>query len=381
VFALTGDDRPAADLTALAELLSCRQVNPAGVVRGLGAAGFEAAWADGRARFAAEWAAAPVEGLDWHRRVETTAPRTPSGPTTFLNVRLIPERAGQHLWHLDRLIAAEPNDLGHFHARARAHAARGEFPAAAADYDRALDRGLALGLTPGATVYRMRATVRAELGDWKGAEEDLAASRAQPPDLPFPGPTAANAANAVRVPLALVRLRRGNEEGYRAVCAELAAATRGAPAAGGGLTINSVASYWPVLLRDGADPGQQDLYPAAADLIRAAASGLAARLANPIGLGPALRYRQGRYAEAEEQFGQQAATACDYFFLAMAQHRQGNPEAAKSLANGIELQGQSRATPAIDATGIGVTPFASGWQVRVAEDELRKEAEGLIGKK
>ena len=82
------------------------------------------------------------------------------------------------------------------------------------------------------------------------------------------------------------------------------------------------------------------------------------------------------------EFGTSGATACDYFFLAMAQHKQGNPEAAKTLAKGVELQGQSRASPVSELAGFGARPFAGGWQSRVAEDELRKEAEGLIlGKK
>jgi serine/threonine protein kinase/WD40 repeat protein/tetratricopeptide (TPR) repeat protein len=370
LFTLTGDDRPAADLVALAELLSGRQVNPAGIVQGLGPAAYRTAWEGGRDRFAADWAAAPVAGPDWHRRVVAPPPTTAVfAPATGGLLTVRGDRAGQYLWHLDRLMATEPNEPRYHVLRGQAYTARGDFAAAVA----AFDRGIALDPDPSAAVFQARARARAELGDWAGAEDDLVAVLARP--TPTFGP--AGQARPAQAWLALVRLRRGNEDGYREACAE---AIRTAHGTGGGSGFNGPRQYWVALLRDGVDPDVKSVAPTT----QALQTGGFTRVSfGPFQVELALRYRQGRYDEVEAALRTAGIppTAADDYFLAMAQHRQGKPEAAKTLAKANDLRAQGRTgRPPDPALGSGGSLF-SGWQVRIVEDVLQKEAEGLIGGK
>ena len=104
VYSLAGDDRPAAELVSLSETLSTRQVNTAGVIQGLGPAGFRTAWGAVRPKFASEWSIPPVEGSDWDRWcVPQLAGQTAFQFQTF-QTRTSTERTGQYLWHLDRLV-------------------------------------------------------------------------------------------------------------------------------------------------------------------------------------------------------------------------------------------------------------------------------------
>src|SRR5262249_10433356 len=297
-----------------------------------------------------------VGGLDGHRGLKAVVRR--GGGFAF--ARVLSERSGQLLWHLDHLIAAEPDQASHFVERGKTLQQRGDFTAAAAAFDRAI----ALDPTLGTAVRSPRANARAELGNWKGAEEDLLAGLAQPADSPVLAPSPED----IRVMLALVRLRRGDERGYRQVCEEFANAARKSDEGSSGPSRVNVNLFWPVLLRANADPALKDLLPPADDL------GLwrSSLSISPFNLQLALRYRQGRYAEVVDLLLSDP-TPVNYYFLAMAQHRLGNPQAGESLARGIERQGKARATRQADLSLV-----SGSWQRRVAEDELRREAEELI---
>lgn len=368
IFSLTGDDRPADDLVALAELLSVRQINSAGIVQGLGSAGFRAAWDARREKFASDWAATPVDGLDWHRRNLSSEAMLRSGGFVG-NFR---DRVGQFLWHLERLIPAEPDEARNYIQQGRCHSSREEFAAAAAAYD----RGIALDPKQPPNMYRMRANARAETGDWKGAEEDLVKLLTLPVD---PGVIESLNRGSNRVPLALVHLRRGNETGYRASCTEIIKAIHDNPIGKGPTLSLLTRASWAVLLRDPVDISINDLLPSPSDL--STVVGFSTLRLEAFNFGLALRYRQGRYAEAMEQFRSPAAKPADYFFLAMTQHKVGNPEARKTLAKAIELQTQPHALPPTSNAGTNLQTITK-WETRIVEDELRKEAEGMIvGKK
>jgi WD40 repeat protein len=331
LYELDPDDRPTADLVALAELLSSRHVTAGGLVQGLGPAAYREAWAAGRERFAADRAAPPVEGVAWHRRHRSSL------------------MDGQARWHLDRLVAAEPDEPRHRTARGWVALRLGDWRAAEADLTWALERGPAT-----AELLSGRAATRAELGKWEAAEADLVEAARESPTT------------AGRVALALVRLRHGDEVGYRAECGALFAAA----ARKSGVThVDTRLGIWPGLLKDGVlpdlegfQPGPESLYP------RGGAVGA------PFHVEAAVRYRQGYYATAATALGPNPDRAVDYYLLAMAQHRMGKPEAKASLEAGRRLE----ADP-VDPEPGATAPSVPHWQADLATAMLRKEAEGLIG--
>lgn len=374
VYSLVGDERPTDELLALAELLSARQVNSAGVIQGLGADGFRSIWADRREKFAADWAAAPVEGLAWDRR--QVPRRANAGGNVFqgaafsvggrLSTASVRERSGQHLWRLERLIAAEPNEPSNYSLRGQAHVNRGELIEAEAAFSKAIELRKDLQ-APRDLIAR--ANVRADLEKWEEAEKDLTVYL----QWLSTQPSASPATNSMRAALALLQLRRGDEKGYRFQCSEIMKSNFAKKNVGTGSLQQGL---WSVLLRDGVDSKLKEIAPTAADLPPSSAVG---RINGEMFDVPAaLRYRQERFTEAEEQFDQLfSPTAADLFFRAMNQHRLGKPEARKTLEKAIELHGVK---PVDDDTFESVN--ARTWQSRIVTATLRQEAEELIlGKK
>jgi hypothetical protein len=153
---------------------------------------------------------------------------------------------------------------------------------------------------------------------------------------------------------------------YRADCAELKKTESQTSGPG-------IAALWPALLADGAVPDLKDLLKGEDDGFVPFFRSMNLRLA--------LWYRLGRDEDVETWFLNAASQSrADHYFLAMAQHRRGKSEARATLekANAMTAEPAGR----VDfPSGIGFTravPPTGGWQLRVLEEILRKEAEGLI---
>ena len=264
--------------------------------------------------------AAQPEPVAWHDR--TAAHCENFGP------------AWAAVWHLDRLIAARPDDWSLFARRARIHRRLGDPASAEADESRAIalgppDRlrawqtheandlaaaaeaagrwteartrldGLIAAIGPNAGLYLRRAEAQASLGHWALAADDLAAafrsgfSFSDPFDAVFRLRMTTHGPHPDRhalEPLVIYRLTAGDLEGYRSVCSMIRRLTpRGAR---GGIELFVV--YLLTMGPDGsADPG---------DTVRRAESAIAGlSVEEAMGaqryLGAAL-YRAGRYAEA-----------------------------------------------------------------------------------
>jgi WD40 repeat protein/Tfp pilus assembly protein PilF len=216
------DDRPAADLLRLAQLLSARHADGSGDILPLPQEEWRRAWQELRAKYPGEFAAAPAEGaLAWHRREAAEA-----------------ELARQWFaaaWHLDRLIAAGSDWPSHYLRRGTARAELGRHEEAAADFGRAIElgevgpapwlargrahielkrweRGItdltrALELEPDAEtwVWERRGQAYAERGAWDRAEADLVTAV----EVRKSGEPSAWTAYA------LLRLRAGDHDGHR----------------------------------------------------------------------------------------------------------------------------------------------------------------------
>ncbi|HKB05737.1 MAG TPA: WD40 repeat domain-containing protein, partial [Gemmataceae bacterium] len=374
VYSLAGDDRPVGELLGLTEVLSARQVNTAGVIQGLGAAGFRESWETTRPKFASEWSNPAVEGSEWDRLClpPVLGGLGASGLAPFAG-RGTSERWSQYLWHLDRLVVAEPDSAALHATRARLLNTRGDHAAAEAAFTRAID----LKSDERKSLLVGRANARAELGKWENAEADLVESLKTPvPEKADFGFTPFRQAEPARLALALLRLRRGDLDAYKADCVQLTA--EGPWKGGFNPVATRLSSMWPGLLADGAVPNLKDL-------LRGVDSDLDSAF-EPVGVPMSLRlaayYRLGRDADVEKLFPiLPSPTRADHYFLAMAQHRQREPEARATLEKANATK--SEAPPWVGPSGlIGIRQAATGWQGPVVEEVLRKEAERLIlGKK
>jgi WD40 repeat protein/serine/threonine protein kinase len=215
--------------------------------------------------------------------------------------------------HLDALIRAHP-DQGAFYARrGQAHFELEHCAAAAADYDRALAAGVQDG--------------------------------------------------RIGLNQAYLRLRQGDREGYRAVCARLLAAL--GPTANA-LTANNTAWRGCLLPDAVVNPAR---------IVQLAEQGVAAEPRNPIHLntlGAAL-YRAKRWQEAVQKLEEaikvqgQGGVVEDWLFLSMAHHQLGHADQARDYL--------ARATGALDQEELNPS---MPWYRRLECQVLRQEAETLL---
>jgi WD40 repeat protein len=125
------DDRPADDLVRLAQLLTGRRLDETSLdISSLDEDERRQLWQDLRARYPDEFAPPTADQmLIWHRGyVEEYAPS-------------YSYEIGEQIWHLDRLIAQEPQDAMHYANRAEMRAERAEWGAAEADFRKASELG------------------------------------------------------------------------------------------------------------------------------------------------------------------------------------------------------------------------------------------------
>jgi WD40 repeat protein/serine/threonine protein kinase/tetratricopeptide (TPR) repeat protein len=255
------DDRPVAELEREAQGLAERRLGSGGDFVALAAEEREQARQALERRGAATRAASPAQVLAWHHRQAAAC-----------------ERAGQWsaaAYHLDRLIALEPEQALHHHRRGHAHAELAHWAEAAADYARAFTL--------------------------------------EPDDL------------VIRLRHALLRLKLGDAAGYRQVCASALGRRGTTPDPSKDNTVAWLCAVGPGTAADTARAVKL------AERLVAADPGSANSL-NTLG---AVLYRAGRFDEARQRLdeGRKARageeTVHDWLFLAMAHHHLGHVKEAR----------------------------------------------------
>jgi tetratricopeptide (TPR) repeat protein len=345
-----------AEERAFAEVLSARRVNEVSGVQPLESGPFRDGWRRFEARIRSAERAG-VTAADWHRQEAETAGQVKliEWPQTSRN------NADAAEWHLTRLLEAVPGDAAALKLRAQLHAEaarRGDetrWDAAVRDWTAAIGAG--------AKCWYERGNVYANKRQWREAEADFARAAQESPRR-----------GAALVALALVRLRNGDERGWREACERL----RGERDVGGWLVTTS----WHKAFTAGPDAVKD--WGFVDDLLKRHPKALA-----PDTPGYAREWvasllvrAGGRDREALENLPENKGPGNDslnpaarWFLLALLQHRLNQTVKAKeSLANGRE---------ALKATDLLPTPmFLSSdlekWQERVYAELLEREAAGAI---
>jgi WD40 repeat protein/tetratricopeptide (TPR) repeat protein/tRNA A-37 threonylcarbamoyl transferase component Bud32 len=148
------EGRPVEQLLALAQVLATQQLDQTGAFVPLETASWRDTWQRLRGKYPQEFTSSQEEMLTWHRR-EAEASR----------------KAGQWaaaVWHLDRLIQADPQDLLPLRRRGLAHAELGDWQVARADLSKYLT-----GDEQDPEAWHYRGFVQARLGAWDQASADF----------------------------------------------------------------------------------------------------------------------------------------------------------------------------------------------------------------
>jgi len=249
-------------------------------------------------------------------------------------------------------LALDPQSATAWGTRGEVRARLRRWTDAVADYSRAL----ALN-DKGEVSWRLRGDARAELGQWDGAVADFAQALAR-------APTSASAL----FEMALADLGKGNLPAYRRDCVRMFER----------LGYTSEPSNWDSLTWVCCLAANKAAAPAR--LVELMDKAVAAQPKNWAYLntrGAAL-YRAGRYADALSQLNKAVAVQGrggafeDWVFLAMAQFRLGS-----------SAPGQDAWKRALALYNEGLKPSDQArpplsWYIRVAWQQLRTEAQGLI---
>jgi WD40 repeat protein/Flp pilus assembly protein TadD len=343
IWELQTEDRPVEDLLRLCRVLTGNPDEAAGAGEPERQS-LEAAWQELRAKYPRAFSCTPEEVLAWHRH---EAGEAEAGKQWFAAV-----------WHLDRLIEAEPGGGNHYLHRCRARAACGRWDQAAADFARAV-----AFRADDADAWEAAAKAFAGHNQWDKAaacyEKCIALGGGDMPVLACHGLVCAGA---------------GDQEGCRKGCAEL---VRRFGQTDNAETANNVAWYCARLPDAGVDRAQ---LVALAEKAVASQPKSYARLNT---LGTAL-YRAGRFEASIRKLQEgievsdKEGTAWDWLVLAMAHQRLGHTKEARQwLARAVQwLDQNASAKP----EGTDARPTLS-WEQRLELRLLREEAEPLVNRK
>jgi tetratricopeptide (TPR) repeat protein len=337
---LAPDNRPAEGLIRLAEALAGRRLAPSGSLLPFSAEEYRRTWEAARGAVPEEFRSARADAVAWHREQAEDA-----------------EAHGESyaaVFHLDRLIAAEPASGALYVRRAAAHEKAGRWQSAAEDYARAIECGPETW-----QFWRQRADCLARLGQWDKVAECLARASAFEAAPAF-----------VWGERAALCLYRGDDPGYRAACAMLL--DRFAKEQ---FVLSVRACTWA--------PGS---IPDFDRLVRRVEEqyGKAPRDDQLAPLGHALLgavcFRAGRLDRAAHHLERATAGGARgeaneaLLFLAMTYHRLNRPtEARQALARAV--QGLEKVLPEQDAG-----PAASLRSARFELKALRREVEALLNR-
>jgi WD40 repeat protein/tetratricopeptide (TPR) repeat protein len=335
------DDLDLDDLCLLGEVVSGQRIQEGSDVAALTAEEWLQRWDAFRQRHPRLALLEPEEPGAWHRRQAEAF-----------------EANGQWraaLWHLDRLIAAWPDDWALHQRRGRAHAALGEWEQAVADYTKAGDLG-----ADDWQAWVDRGLAHAELGQW----DQAAAAYARAVEL---GATS----DRVLSQHALLRLAAGDARGYRQACATM---VERFGRTGNAKIANNVAwvcSYAP----DAVD----DLAPVVR-LAEQTAASHPKKYATLNTLGAVL-YRAGRYDDAVRKLEEaveahpRGGAPFDFLFLAMAHQRlKHREEAERWLGKAGQWLEQAEEGTLTDPS-IRLPLF---WIQRLELNLLRRDAESVL---
>jgi tetratricopeptide (TPR) repeat protein len=319
-----------------------------------------------------------VQGPAWHQRQlvrcgfgETDGRLSPQqlygrsgGPESRGGLLVLAGR-----WHLDRLIAAAPDDARHWAARGDVHAWLGQWQQAVNDYTEAVRRGRE-------DVRLGRADAYAELGRWQEAAADLARVVEQQPDNTWR-----------RRQQGLLLLRNDERQGFVRACT--AALESREKAERPGFFDQDVIGLC-VLAREGEIDHARVLR--LAERLADDGERLRSRVLSGSTLKAAALYRTGRYPEAlavmEKASAQTrettaAAQVADLAFLAMTHHRLGHGQEARQcldrlwglFADADKLRTEHAGADADTRARLNVPAWEDWLEMR----ELALEAERVAG--
>jgi tetratricopeptide (TPR) repeat protein len=335
------EDLDVDDLCLLGEVLSGQRIQEGSDVAALTTEEWLERWRAFRQRHAHYGALEPVEATAWHDKQAEAFEAEGSWPAA--------------LWHLDRLIAARPDQVAAYRRRGRAHAALGQPDQAIADDTKAIDLG-----ADDWDVNLDRAVAYAEAANWEKAAADYAAA-------------VEHGAASARVlsQHALLRLAVGDTKGYRRACADMVerfGRTENLKAAN---NTAWVCAYAPDAVTDPAR---------VVELAEKVAARHPNKYATRNTLGAAL-FRAGRYDAAIRKLQQameahpKGGTAFDFLFLAMAhQHLGHTPEARRWLEKAVQWIDQADQGKLDDPT----THLPLLWIQQLELKLLRSEADRLV---
>jgi tetratricopeptide (TPR) repeat protein len=297
-----------ADLKRLTQLMACHRLDATGGPTPLDREALQESWMELRRAHPNDFIAPREQVIAWQREEAEEAERAGDWPAT--------------LHHLDVLIRAKP-DQGMLRARrARTHVRLAQWDLAEDDYVKAVDLG--------------QASVN------------------------------------VRIPLALIQLKRGRVEAARHTCDALLDQQRPGGDPRGAPSLLRVCLLAPDAVSDSARLVKE------AQTLTANRSGAADTA--PGTLGAAL-YRAGRHDEALGKLNEAVkiyggpGSYWEQLFLAMACQRCGKGEEAREwLRKAVQQMERLRTWKRPDGT-----PFVVPWQEQIQFELLRREAEGLIG--
>ncbi len=322
---LVADERPMEVLLGLGRVLTGLRLDDTGSLVPFEPGMLRTEWQRLRQQYPASFVTSPDEIAAWRRRQVEEC-----------------EGAGQWfaaVWHLGKLIEAEPAQVDYRRRRAAAWARLGQWADAAADCSEAIL------LRPGdPDLWYQRGLAQGKLGHWNRAAIDFGKALELRTDP-------RGSANT----LARVRLEAGNLAGYRQACQELLATCTDADP-----DRTRLAVWTCCLAPDGADPATL------VKLSEHCGSGPTALLTQGAALVRAGRFEEGA-ARLTAALAQQPELPTAWLFLALARKGLGQPEQARTWLD----KANTWAHPRLTATETDSPPLS--WDARLEVTVLLAE--------
>jgi WD40 repeat protein/tetratricopeptide (TPR) repeat protein len=354
VWDLSPDPRSVDDLVCLAQVLSGHRMSDSGTISSLNANALQKEWQTLRSKVPEEIRPNFPDMRAWHQQEIEDAlsftQRTYYGWNE--GVYAFDDRPEWFaaIFHLDTLIAAEPNSVALLLQRAALHSRLGQWDRAADDYAKAVAQG-AEGWQP----WHECGLAHAQLGQWDKASDCFTRAVAF-----------ADAPAEVWAHHGVVRLHLGDLKGFRTACERLLERFSDADP----FAVTQTCALAPAAVAD---------LPRLVRLVEKAH----AKNGNSYSLATlgALLYRAGRYGEAAGKLTEatrqysQGETERAWLFLAMADHRLGRRDEAKQTLDravqGFERLAREKAKAAPEDN-------ARFWAQRLEFEILRGEAAALV---
>jgi tetratricopeptide (TPR) repeat protein len=311
---LSADERPIENLVRLARVLSGRRVNHLGNIETLSQDELQQQWEASSVVDVRDRLQRAPQGVDWHR-LQAKA--------------LADSDRSAAIWHLTRLIEADPDDAQSLADRGKLLAGLGDHEQAVADYGAAL----AFGQT---TVRRDRANSLAYLARWDEVVSELKLHQQEQEDDPNVSRNTVQGRGRqswVLQALGIACLMSGDVDGYEQVCQDILSTGENQPVS---------TQFMPVPLLIPRDKEYCEAIENMLDdrSVRISGSvgsmdrgGIVARRAGPVDLRVLFAFRRGDSDRIVERFddGAELTSAADLFVLAMAHKQLGDDQQSMRL--------------------------------------------------